>query len=139
MRSVSVLARAFVTLGMLASTAGCRDSEACERARMQAASSWEDVKSQAGKFKFEGTTGYESWTADRKAEQHKTFSEIESAAGLVFESFAFQKITWTGAKNGRGRARKAFDDFRDKQKYSSFSATLTGAEKKYEAAEAACR
>jgi hypothetical protein len=139
MRSVTVLAKSFAALALLGSAVGCKDAEACERARMQTASSWEEVKTRAGKFKFEGTAGFESLPPERKAEHHNTFSEIEAGAALVFESFAFQKITWTGAKNGREKARKAFDEYRDKDKYSSFSAALAEAEKKYDAAEAACR
>jgi hypothetical protein len=139
MRSVIGLAPAVAALALLGSAAGCKGGEECERARMQTASSWENVKTLASKLKFEGTADYDSWPAARKAEHNKTFTEIESAAGLVFESFAFQKITWTGAKNGRTRARKNFDEYPDKEKYPSFAAALSGAEKKYDAAEAACR
>ncbi len=124
---------------LLVCAAGCKDEQECEKTRMHAASSWEEVKNQAGRFKFQGLAGYESWSAEQKAEHHRVFNEIETAAGLVFESFAFKKITWTGAKNGREKARAAFDGYRDKDKYTSFAATLQGANKKYDAAEAACR
>ncbi len=127
------------TLVLVLLSAACGKNEECERARLAAASSWEDVRKQAGRFKFQGAPGFENLTTEQKAEHHKVFSEIEAQAGLVFESFAFQKITWTAAKNGRERAQKAFDDYRHKDQYASFSTMLQGANKKYDATEAACR
>lgn len=135
-------ARALGALGLLTlllSSTGCGKNEECEKARLAAATSWEDVKKQASKFKFTGVAGFESLSTEQRAEHHKVFDEIETQAGLVFDSFAFQQITWTAAKNGRDKVQKAFEGYRDKDKYTSFSTQLQGAYKKYDAAEAACR
>jgi hypothetical protein len=135
-------ARPVISVGLsllLSFVAGCGKNEECEKARLAAASSWEGVKQQAGKFKFSGVAGFESAPTEQKAEHHKAFAEIETQAGLVFDSFAFQQITWTAAKNGRDKVQKAFDGYRDKDKYSSFSSQLQSAYQKYDAAEAACR
>jgi hypothetical protein len=128
---------ALLTLAL--SSVACEKGEECEKARLSAATSWQDVKKQAGKLKFSGTVGFENLSASEKAEHHKVWNEIETQAGLVFDSFAFQKITWGTAESGREKAQKAFDDYKDKAKYASFSSTLQSASKKYEAVEAACR
>lgn len=119
--------------------AACEKGEECEKARLAAANSWEEVKNQAGKTKFQDTVSYEGLSGPQKAEHHAVWSEIETQSALVFDSFAFQKITWNSAKNGRDKVQKAFDGYEHKHKYSSFSTMLQSAYKRYDAAEAACR
>lgn len=124
---------------LLLASAGCEKSEECQKARLAAATSWEDVKKQAAKLKYQGTPGFESLSTEQKAEHHKVFQQVEDHAGLLFESFAFEKITWNAAKNGRDKLESAWNGYRDKDKYSSFNTQLQGAYKKYDAVEAACR
>ena len=126
-------------LSLCLATAACGKNEECEKARLAAATSWEDVKKQAGKFKFQGAIGYENLSTDDKAAHHKLWQEVEAQAGLIFDSFAFQKITWTSAENGRKKLEAAWKDYGDKDKYASFGGQLQGALQKYDAAEAACR
>lgn len=117
----------------------CKSGEECDRARLANASAWEKVKGEAGRLKFQGVAGYEEMTASQKAAHVEAFRTVEEQAGLVFESFAFQKISWTTGSKARDRAVQEFNTYFDKDKYSGFKAVLDAAQKRFNEAEAACR
>ena len=64
---------------------------------------------------------------------------MEQQAQLVFESFAFQKISWTTGTKSRDRVVKEFNGYFDKDKYVGFKGLLDSAQKRFSEAEAACR
>lgn len=119
--------------------AGCQDEERCEKARLATATEWEKVKNEAGRFKFQGVAGYEEMNASQKTTHLETFTLIEQQGQLVFESFAFKKISWTTGTKARDRVVKEFNGYFDKDKYVGFKGMLDSAQKRFNEAEAACR
>ncbi len=118
---------------------GCQDEEKCERARLATANEWEKVRNEAGRFKFQGVAGYEEMNAAQKTTHLEAFTLMEQQAQLVFESFAFQKISWTTGTKSRDRVVKEFNGYFDKDKYVGFKGLLDSAQKRFSEAEAACR
>ncbi|MBE7479338.1 MAG: hypothetical protein HS104_05005 [Polyangiaceae bacterium] len=117
----------------------CQDEERCEKARLATATEWEKVRNEAGRFKFQGVAGYEEMNATQKTTHLDAFTAIEQQAQLVFESFAFKKISWTTGTRARDRAVKEFNGYFDKDKYVGFKGLLDSAQKRFSEAEAACR
>jgi hypothetical protein len=117
----------------------CQDEEACERARMATANEWEKIKVEAGRFKFQGVAGYEEMNAAQKTTHRDAFAAMEEQAQLVFESFAFKRISWTTGTKARDRVVKEFNGYFAKDKYVGFKGLLDSAQKRFSEAEAACR
>ncbi len=126
------------TLIAATSLAGCKSDQECRRARLAGVSAWEDVKNQSGKLKLSGGPGYEALTESQKKDHFDTWNKLEEGSGLIFESFAFERIGWMGAQNGRKQVQAAYKDV-DRDKFASFSASLDAALKRFSEVEAACR
>ena len=118
---------------------GCKNEEACTKARNATATAWQGVKTEATHFKFQGAAGYDDLSVAQKATHLETWKTIEEQSQLVFESFAFEKIGWSTADKAHVRVVKEFDGYFAKDKYSGFKGLLDAAEKRYTEAEAACR
>lgn len=131
--------QAIATLCLSLVVWGCQDEEKCERARMATANEWEKVRNEAGRFKFQGVAGYEEMNAALKTNHLETFTVMEQQSQLVFESFAFKKISWTTGTRARDRVVKEFNGYFDKDKYVGFKGLLDSAQKRFSEAEAACR
>lgn len=116
----------------------CQSDQACRSARLSGVSAWKDVRAQAGKLKLEGGPGYDQLSAAQKKEHFATFDEIEAGATLIFEGFAFEKIGWMGARNGRDRVTKALKSV-NRQRFAGFSASADNALKHFTEVEASCR
>ncbi len=130
---------ALITLGLAFCLVGCQDEEKCERARMATANEWEKIRHEAGRFKFQGVAGYEEMNASQKTMHLETFTLVEQQAQLVFESFAFKRISWSTGTKARDRAVKEFNGYFEKEKYVGFKGLLDSAQKRFSEAEAACR
>lgn len=130
---------AVFTLALALGLVGCQDEEKCERARMATANEWEKVRHEAGRFKFQGVAGYEEMNASQKTMHLESFTLMEQQAQLVFESFAFKRISWTTGTKARDRVVKEFNGYFDKEKYVGFKGLLDSAQKRFSEAEAACR
>jgi hypothetical protein len=63
---------------------------------------------------------------------------MEAQAGLVFESFAFEKISWDTGSKARDRVQKEFDGYFDKDKYAGFKGLLDAGIRRFNEAERAC-
>jgi hypothetical protein len=133
-----MLALTLVTLGLFA-LAGCENNEACEKERLIASTKWKDVMDSASKLKLTGGLGYDDLDATRKAQHHEAFAEIEKQAQMVFESFAFQKITWNTANPAREKANQAFESYGGKGDYRGFQTTLAGANKQFDKTAGLCK
>lgn len=118
---------------------GCKDADACRKARLSAVNAWNEVKAQAGKVKLSGGPGYAELSESEKKTHFESWTAIEQGAHLTWESFAFESITWTAANNGRSRATTTFAGLKDRAKYSSFEGMLSTATKRFGEAEQACR
>ncbi len=123
----------------LAVLPGCKDEQKCQKIRLESASDWERVKTDAARFKFRGVTGYEDLSPTQKKTHHDAWAEIEANAQIVFESFAFSVIAWNNATTAREKVEKEFDGYFQKEKYSGFRGQLDAALKSFSEAEAACR
>jgi len=126
-------------LGTGAAALGCQDEQRCERARLATATDWEKLRNEAGRFKFQGVAGYEEMNASQKTAHLEAFTIMEQQSQLVFESFAFSKISWTTGTKARDRVVKEFNGYFDKDKYVGFKGLLDSAQKRFSEAEAACR
>jgi len=133
-----MLVAAHVTLALLL-LAGCENNEACEKERFVASTKWKDVSDTASKLKLTGGPGYDDLDAARKAKHHEAFFEIEKQAQMVFESFAFQKITWNTANPARQKANQAFENYGGKGEYRAFQTTLAGANKQFDQTAKVCK
>ncbi len=124
----------------VATFVGCQgERPKCRVARTEAAESWKLVSEKAAKLEHSGGPGFEELTQDQKAEHARVFGEIQKQAELVFQSFAFSKITWGTAKPARDIARRQFDGYNNKSEYRGFQTILDGAGERYEAAHSACQ
>jgi|SoiMetStandDraft_5_1073268.scaffolds.fasta_scaffold774749_1 hypothetical protein len=120
--------------------AGCdKNSEACEKARLEASDVWKDVQEKAGKWKLQGTTGYEEFNPQQKADHYRVWNGIETSAESIWKAFAFEKITWSSARPARDTATKEFKSYFAADKYTSFQALLDGANRHFDAVSAACK
>jgi hypothetical protein len=133
-----MLAPTLLAVGLLAPS-GCENNEACEKERLVASTKWKDVMDAASKLKLTGGPGYDELDATRKAQHHHAFAEIEKQAQMVFESFAFQKITWNTANPARAKANEAFESYGRKGEYRGFQTTLAGANKQFDKAAGLCK
>lgn len=122
------------------SLAACdKNSEACDKARLEASDSWKDVYEKAGKWKLQGTTGYEEFDPRQKAEHYRIWNAIETSAESIWKAFAFERITWSSARPARDTATKEFKSYFAADKYGSFQALLDGANQRFDAVSAACK
>jgi hypothetical protein len=128
---------AVLTFGLLLE--GCGKNEECQKARLEASDVWKDVNEKAGKWKLQGTTGYEEFNESQKAEHYKAWNAIETSAESVWKAFAFEKITWSSARPARDTATKEFKSYFAADKYGSFQALLDGANRHFDAVSAACK
>ena len=119
--------------------AGCESNEACEKERLVASTKWKEVSETASKLKLSGGMGFEDLDAARKAKHHEAFAEVEKQAQMVFESFAFQKITWNTAGPARQKANQAFDNYGGKADYRAFQTALAGANKQFDRTAQLCK
>ena len=117
----------------------CKDEAACTRARLATATEWEKVRNEAGRLKFQGVVGYDEMNAAQKTTHRDAFKAMEENAQLVFESFAFDRISWTTGSKARDRVVKEFNGYFDKDNYAGFKGVLDSALKRFSEAEAACR
>ena len=79
----------------LSGLASCKDDEACERARLKMARTWESVMSTAGKRKF--SAGHEELGPADKAARLAQWQPIQDQAETLRSSFATEQITWNAA------------------------------------------
>lgn len=138
MRRLAQLLAAVALGALLAQITGCKSAAECRKARLSAVSSWEGIKAQAGKHKLGGGPGYDEMSESQKKKHFDDWTDIEGGAHLVWESFAFEQITWNAANNGRTRVNAAFDRV-EKTRYASFDGALATANKRFTEADAACR
>ena len=85
--SIAVLAVAMA--GALAT--GCKDSVACERARMGVHRAWDSLKQEATRNKVHAAD--ERWDS-----QVKAWTQIESKLDVLESAFATEQVTWDSAK-----------------------------------------
>lgn len=124
---------------LLLGSAGCKDEEACTRARNAATDAWKVVSETAGKNKVAPNIGIDELPADKKAPHVEAWGTIEKQAEMVSSSFAYAKITWKTTDPAVQKALAAFDGYFAKDKFKSFDLQLRDANEKYKAAGAACR
>lgn len=115
------------------------ESERCRAARSQAADAWKAVEEKAAATRHRGAPGFEDLGAAEQAQHVKAFIEIEKQSKMVFQSFAFEKITWGTAEPARKAANETLDGFARKDDYRSFATTLESANQRFDAAQSACR
>ena len=119
--------------------AGCRDDEACIKARNAASDSWKTVTEMAAKNKVAPSIGIDELPADKKGPHVDAWGTIEKQAGMISTSFAYDKITWNTADPARQKANAAFDGYFAKEQFKSFALELKDANDKYQATATACR
>jgi hypothetical protein len=130
---ISAVALTSLSLG------GCKDDEACQKQRLEGSDKWKAVYESASRLKLSGGPGWEDLDATLKARHHDAFAEVEKQSEMVFQSFAFQKITWNTADPARDKANKAFHEYSAKGDYKAFQTTLDGANKQYDLTASACK
>jgi hypothetical protein len=118
---------------------GCKNEEACTKARLAASDAWKTVTSQAAAARLNGWIGFEDLSEPKKAEHVKAFQQIEKQSEMVFSSLAYEKITWKTSDPARTAATQGFSDYFAKDNFRTFAAALKTANERYEAAAKACR
>ena len=124
---------------VLALAAGCKDDEACTKARNAASDAWKAVTESAGKNKVAPTIGLDELPADKKGPHVEAWGTIEKQAEMISSSFAYEKITWNTADPAQQKANAAFDGYFAKDQFKSFDIQLRDANDKFKAAATACR
>ena len=130
---VLLLSLAAVTL-----TAGCKNEEACIKARNAASDAWKAVTETAGKNKVTPNIGLDELPADKKGSHVEAWGTIEKQADMISSSFAYEKITWNTANPAQQKANAAFDGYFAKEKFRTFDVQLKDANDKFKATATAC-
>src|SRR5690348_14027288 len=73
---------------------GCKDTEACTKARNAASDAWKAVTQSASKNKVTPNIGLDELPADKKGPHVEAWGTIEKQADMISSSFAYEKITW---------------------------------------------
>lgn len=85
---------------------GCNDAE-CEKARMELAKSWEELRNTAtSRQQIPPAT---SLSASQKDERIRTWTEIEASAELLRSSFGTSQVTWSPAQKARSALGEQFE------------------------------
>lgn len=117
---------------------GCKDEEACVKARNAASDAWKSVTESAGKNKVAPNIGLDELPADKKGPHVEAWGTIEKQADMISSSFAYEKITWNTANPAQQKANAAFDGYFAKDKFKSFDIQLKDANDKFKATLTAC-
>ena len=118
---------------------GCKDTEACTKARHAASDAWKAVTESAAKNKVAPNIGIDEMPADKKGPHVEAWGTIEKQADMIASSFAYEKITWNTSDPAQQKANSAFDAYFAKDKFKTFDLQLRDANDKYKAAAAVCR
>jgi hypothetical protein len=129
------------TLGLLSllAASGCKDTEACTKARNAASDTWKAVTEAAAKNKVAPSIGLDELPADKKGPHVEAWGTIEKQADMISSSFAYEKITWNTSDPAQQKANDAFAGYFAKDKFKSFDVQLRDANDKYKATAAVCR
>ena len=120
------------------SIAGCKNEEACTKARNAASDAWKAVTESAGKNKVAPSSGIDELPADKKAPHVEAWGIIEKQSDMISSSFLYEKITWNTANPAQQKANAAFDGYFAKEKFKSFDMQLKDANDKFKATATAC-
>ena len=129
----------FLCVTSLAAVLGCKDEEACTKARNAASDSWKVVSATAAKNKVTPNIGLDELPPEQKAPHVEAWGSIEKQADMISSSFLYEKITWNTADPALAKTNAAFDGYSAKDKFKSFQMQLSDANDKYKATSTACR
>ena len=118
---------------------GCKDSEACAKARNASSDAWKAVTESAAKNKVAPNIGIDELPPDKKGPHVEAWGAIEKQADMISSSFLYEKITWNTADPAQQKANDAFAGYFAKDKFKSFETQLRDANDKYKAASVVCR
>lgn len=135
-KPIRILALGLVTW---LTASGCKDTEACTKARNAASDAWKSVNESAAKNKVAPNIGIDELPADKKGPHVEAWGTIEKQSEMIASSFAYEKITWNTADPAQQKANAAFDGYFAKEKFKSFDIQLRDANDKFKATAAACR
>jgi len=131
-RGVKYVGTLLLALGVMIS---CKDSEKCERSRMDVAKIWNQVKDTANRRRIrdDGTIKSEGYM--------KKWAHIENQAELVSSSFETEQITWGPAAKGQKQLKDDTADLVDSNEpaMQNFVRLLQEANQKAGEFEKACR
>jgi hypothetical protein len=122
----------------LSLTPGCKDEEACVKARNAASDAWKSVNESASKNKIAPNIGIDELPADKKGPHVEAWGTIEKQSEMIASSFAYEKITWNTANPAQQKANAAFDGYFAKDKFKTFDIQLRDANDKFKATARAC-
>jgi hypothetical protein len=94
-----VLSRAVAVA--LCGAASCKNQEACEKARVKMAHTWESVMATAGKRKI--PSSYEELNPSDKAARLAQWQPIQDQAETLRSSFETEQVTWNAADKATGK------------------------------------
>jgi|SRR3954470_11956045 hypothetical protein len=129
----------FLCVASLSAVVGCKDEEACTKARNAAADSWKAVSATAAVNKVTPNIGLDELPPEQKGPHVEAWGSIEKQASMISSSFLYEKITWNTADPALAKTNAAFNGYFAKDKFRSFQMQLTDANDKYKAASTACR
>ena len=116
-------------------TLSCKNSEECERSRMEVARIWNKVKDGANRRRTrdDGTS--------KSDDYQKKWSRIQNQAELVSSSFETEQVTWGPAAKGQKQLQDDTSDFAGSNDPANlnFARLLDEANRKVAEFEKACR
>jgi hypothetical protein len=117
---------------------GCKNEEACVKARNAASDAWKVVNESASKNKVTPNIGLDELPADKKGPHVEAWGTIEKQSDMISSSFNYEKITWNTANPAQQKANAAFDGYFAKEKFKTFETQLRDANEKFKATAQAC-
>ncbi len=122
----------------LSGVASCKDQQACERARLKMARTWESVMSTAGKRKIPAS--YEELGPADKAARLAQWQPIQAQAETLRSSFETQQITWDAADKAVDKIQAKLKEIPGSDPLNqAFATQLESARAEYAAFREQCR
>jgi hypothetical protein len=118
---------------------GCKNEEACTKARNAASTAWKAVTETAGKNKVAPNIGLDELPPDKKGAHVEAWSTIEKQSDMIQASFMYDKITWNTADPALQKVNAAFDGYFAKDKFKTFETELKDADAQYKGVVTVCR
>ena len=117
----------------------CKDTQACEQARLEQSKTWKKVKETAGARAMPEPD--EKLSEAQKEERKKAWSAIQEQAHLVEGAFKTTQITWAAADKGRAQVKALDQNVPNKEDVlvAGFGRMVDEANAGYEDFQAKCK
>ena len=95
-------------LSIVLAVVGCKDQEACEKARLKMETQWAEVRNTAASLKT--PKSFEELSEAQKRQRHDAWLKLEEKAELIRSSFETTQVTWGAARKAQRELAKLYSE-----------------------------